>query len=128
MKVINNIIQNKKKKTSTTEEPNINPMTTPTNVTLSLPYAGHKGESIINKMRKTINNVIPNNNNTKVQTIYNTKNIFCSKFSIKDQIKEQHQHNLAYHAKCPNSQFTIHNADSSNAPFNIIKQIRNHTC
>ena len=37
-------------------------------------YAGQKGESIINKMRKTINNVIPNNNNTKVQTIYyNTK-------------------------------------------------------
>ena len=65
--------------------------------------AGHKGESIINKMRKTINNVIPDNNNTKVQTIYNTKKL-GSKFSIKDQIKEQHQHNLVYHAKCPDSQ------------------------
>ena len=66
MKIIKNIIQNEKNK-STTVEPNINPTTTPTIVTLSLPYAGQKGESIINKMRKTINNVILNNNNTKVQ-------------------------------------------------------------
>ena len=102
MKVIKNIIQNEKNK-STTVEPNINPTTTPTIVTLSLPYAGQKGESIINKMRKTINNVILNNNNTKVQTIYNTKKL-GSKFTIKDQVKEQHQHNLVYHAKCPDSQ------------------------
>ena len=102
MKVIKNIIQNEKNK-STTVEPNINPTTTPTIVTLSLPYAGQKGESIINKMRKTIKNEILNNNNTKVQTIYNTKKL-GSKFTIKDQVKEQHQHNLVYHAKCPDSQ------------------------
>ena len=106
MKVINNIIQNEKNYTNTTKEPNINPMTTPTIVTLLLPYAGHKGESIINKMRKIINKVISDNNNNNIHQSSNDLQHQKTwlKFSIKDQIKEQHQHNLMYHAKCPDSQ------------------------
>ena len=83
--------------------PTMNPLTPPTIITLTLPYAGHKGETIINKMRKHINKTIPNTNATKIQIMYNTKKL-GSKFKIKDQTKKEHQHNLVYHAKCPDPQ------------------------
>ena len=78
-------------------------ITPPTIITLTLPYAGYKGETIINKMRKHINKTIPNTNATKIQIIYNTKKL-GSKFKIKDQTKKEHQHNVVYHAKCPDPQ------------------------
>ena len=54
-------------------------------------------------MRKHINKTIPNTNATKIQIIYNTKKL-GSKFKIKDQTKKEHQHNIVYHAKCPDPQ------------------------
>ena len=110
-RVINNIIKSEKEKTNTNDEPtntndeptNTNTETPPTIITLTLPYAGYKGETIINKMRKHINKTIPNTNATKIQIIYNTKKL-GSKFKIKDQTKKEHQHNVVYHAKCPDPQ------------------------
>ena len=109
-RVITNIIKSEKEKTDTSDEPitndeptNTNTDTPPTIITLTLPYAGHKRETIINKMRKHINKTIPNANTTKVQIIYNTKKL-GSKFTIKDLTKEEHQHNVVYHAKCPDPQ------------------------
>ena len=72
--------------------PTMNLLTPTTIITLTLPYAGHKGETVINKMRKHINKTIPN-----------TKKL-GSKFKIKDQTKKEHQHNVVYHAKCPDPQ------------------------
>ena len=107
-KVIQNIIKSEREKTKTNDEPNANDDTNntetpPTTVTLSLPYAGHKGETIINKMKKHIYNTIQNTNTTKIQIIYNTKKL-CSKFPIKDQTKEEHKHNVVYQTKCPDQQ------------------------
>ena len=79
----------------------------PTIVSLFLPYAGQKGNNLITKMKKIINSTIPDTNNTKMQTIYTTKKL-GSRFPVKDQIKHQHQHNLVYHAICPEPQCTSH--------------------
>ena len=49
------------------------PETPPTIITVTLPYAGYKGEKIINKTRKHINKTIPTTNTTKIQIIYKTK-------------------------------------------------------
>ena len=47
----------------------------------SLVTAGHKGETIINKMRKHINKTIPNTNATKIQIIQHQK----TRFKIQNQ-------------------------------------------
>ena len=82
----------------------------PIALSLNLPYAGNKGEMLVLKLRKYISKVV--NKNKKVVTItpvYKARRL-GSNFNIKDKIKFEHQHNVVYHAKCPNkkckSQYT----------------------
>ena len=71
-------------------------------VTLSLPYAGDKGEQIMRKMKKDIDNIGKKpNEERKIRIIYKAKKL-GTKFPVKDQTPKEHLHNVVYHAKCPN--------------------------
>ena len=54
--------------------------TKPEIINLSLPYAGQKGEHIVEKMK----NVIEKSTTNKIRVIYNTKKL-SSNFTLKDQ-------------------------------------------
>ena len=71
-------------------------------VTLSLPYAGVKGEQILKKMMKSIDN-IGNTTDKKrnIRIVYTAKKL-GTKFPVKDKTPKEHLHNVVYHAKCPN--------------------------
>ena len=77
-------------------------------ITLNLPYAGDKGEHLISKLKKYVNNTV--NKNTKVitlQPVYKATRL-STQFKLKDQTKIQHKHNVVYHARCPNRKCTSH--------------------
>ena len=80
----------------------------PVTMTLNLPYAGDKGEKLVSKVQKYIANTV---NKTKkkvsVNAVYTATRI-GSKFNIKDKIHFEHQHNVVYHAECPNRKCTSH--------------------
>ena len=67
----------------------------PTTVSMSLPYAGIKGENIVRKLKKDIMKKI----DIKPQITYKAKKL-ASKFQIKDNIKFEHKHNTTYAVKC----------------------------
>ena len=80
----------------------------PAVVSLNLPYAGDKGEKLVTNLRKYISKVV--NKEKKVVTmnaVYKAKRL-GSNFNIKDKISFEHQHNVVYHAKCPNKRCTSH--------------------
>ena len=68
--------------------------------TISLPYKGKKGQNIIKSMSNTLSNVLPDRHVTKI--MYTGKKL-GSFFSIKDETKKQHQHDLIYYTECPES-------------------------
>ena len=49
-------------------------------------------------MKKHFKNLLPNN--VTVRTCYRGKKL-SSCFQVKDKTKEEHEHNLIYHVKCP---------------------------
>ena len=105
-KVIQHVIENEKNNINNVDidiedQPIEDQPSTDEIVTLQLPYAGRKGEQIIKKMKKAVSssNIIQKHN-TKIRVIYNTKKL-SSKFPVKDKTKQEHQHNVVYHAKCP---------------------------
>ena len=51
------------------------------------------------KTTKTITDAL-NNPNNKMRVIYNTKKL-SSNFPVKDKTNPHHQHNVVYHAECP---------------------------
>ena len=61
-------------------------------------------------MKKT---VTTSTEKTKLQIIYTTKKL-GSKFPIKDKTKQEHAHNIIYHAKCPNSNCNSHYVGQTN--------------
>ena len=71
-------------------------------VTLNLPYAGKKGEYLVKKLRKYITKTVNKRKKVvNVNAVYRSKRLGAS-FNVKDKIKLQHQHNVVYHARCPN--------------------------
>ena len=79
-------------------------------ITLSLPYAGIKGEQIMGKLRKDIRNIDPaSKSKGKVRIVYTARRL-STKFPVKDKTPSEHLHNVVYHATCPNkkcsSQYT----------------------
>ena len=80
----------------------------PAQLSLNLPYAGTKGEHLVRKVSKYVSNSI--NKEKKVismQTTYRAKRL-GSNFNIKDRISFENQHNVVYHAKCPNRRCKSH--------------------
>ena len=71
---------------------------------LVLPYKGHKGEQVVNSVRKRLNVLLPRN--VKVKTCYTGKRL-SSCFKIKDRKKFDHEHDLIYHIKCPEESCTV---------------------
>ena len=65
-------------------------------VSMNLPYAGFKGENIINKLKKDLRKKV----NIKTQVTYKAKKL-GSKFLVKDEIKFANKHNITYEGKCP---------------------------
>ena len=79
-------------------------------LSLNLPYAGDQGEKLVSKLRKYVTKVVnKNKEKVKINPVYKARKLGSS-FNIKDKIKFEHQHNVVYHAKCPNkkckSQYT----------------------
>ena len=69
---------------------------------LNLPYAGDKGDKIIQKMQKDLVGKL--NTNTKrisVCTMYRSTKL-STRFNIKDKTNHQDLHNVVYHVSCPN--------------------------
>ena len=98
-KVVDNIINTERTQTVNTLNEEDQPLENNETVTLTLPYAGQKGELLMKKMKKTVTDAL-NNPNNKVQVIYNTKKL-SSNFPVKDKTNPHHQHNVVYHAECP---------------------------
>ena len=70
--------------------------------TLSVPYAGIKGEQILKKLKKTIESTNTNaEKKQKVRIVYTAKKL-GTKFPVKDKTPKEHLHNVVYHAECPN--------------------------
>ena len=65
---------------------------------LILPYAGHKGNTIIKTMNNSLKRILPNNVKTRVTY---TGQKLGTKFQNKDKTKDQHKHDLVYYSKCP---------------------------
>ena len=65
---------------------------------LLLPYQGDKGCNIIKSMNKCVNKLLPNN--TKIEVAFKSTKL-SSCFNVKDKIDFEHNHDLIYHAKCP---------------------------
>ena len=63
-----------------------------------LPYQGDKGCNIIKSMNKCVNKLLPNN--TKIEVAFKSTKL-SSCFNVKDKIDFEHNHDLIYHAKCP---------------------------
>ena len=70
---------------------------------LVLPYKGHKGEQVVNSMRKRLNVVLARN--VKIRTCYTRKRL-SSCFKFKSRMKFYHEHDLIYHVKCPEESCT----------------------
>ena len=69
---------------------------------LNLPYAGDKGEKIMQKIQKELVGKL--NTNTKkisIRTMYRSTKL-STRFNIKDKTNSQHLHNVVYHVSCPN--------------------------
>ena len=66
---------------------------------LLLPYKGEKGEHLIKSMKRRISKLLPPE--IKTQVAYTGKKLSTC-FNIKDQSKFEHQHDVVYHADCPN--------------------------
>ena len=65
---------------------------------LILPYAGPKGKNIFKSMNNNIQRILPNNVKTRITY---TGRKLVTKFQIKDLTKNQHEHDLIYYSKCP---------------------------
>ena len=80
----------------------------PVSLALNLPYAGVKGEKLIKKVSKYVTKAV-NKSKKKVtmRAIYRARKL-GSNFNIKDKIAFQHQHNVVYHAECPNKKCKSH--------------------
>ena len=63
-----------------------------------LPYQGDRGNTLVKALQKRSHNLFPNHVNTQV-TYTGKKLSIC--FNIKGQMKFEHQHDIAYHGKCP---------------------------
>ena len=61
-------------------------------------HKGHKGEQMVNSMRKQLNVVLARN--VKIRTCYTGKRL-SSCFKTKDRKKYDHEHDLVYQVKCP---------------------------
>ena len=68
-------------------------------LTLSLPYAGRKGQLLIRKWSKTVSQSL-NSTNSKMQVIYNTRKL-STNLPVTFKTNPQHQHNIVYHAEYP---------------------------
>ena len=66
-------------------------------VSLCLPYNGSKGEHLINKLRKDLNNKLPKSINTQI--VYKATKL-QSKFQVKDKIHFNNKHNITYLGTC----------------------------
>ena len=67
---------------------------------MSLPYKDEKGQNIIKSLNNTLFNVLPDGHGTKI--VYAGKKL-GSFFSMNDETKKQHQHDLIYYIECPES-------------------------
>ena len=61
---------------------------------ISLPYKREKGQNIMKLLNSTLSNVLPDWHVTKI--VYTGKKL-GSVFSIKNEAKKQHQHDLIYY-------------------------------
>ena len=64
---------------------------------IRLPYKGKKCENVIRSLRNTLDKVLPQDVEPKF--VY-TRAKLSAKFQIKDKTKDEHKHDLVYHAKC----------------------------
>ena len=69
---------------------------------LMLPYAGKRGEAIVEKVQKYVRKIASNKDRkVKVSSIFKSKKL-GSRFNLKDKTKPEHLHNLVYYVPCPN--------------------------
>ena len=69
---------------------------------LVLPYAGSKGEKLVKSMKSSLRCVVPENVRTRV--IYSGTRLSSKFTKIKDKTVTEHQHDIVYYSKCPESQ------------------------
>ena len=80
----------------------------PSQLSLILPYTGKKGEELVKKVKKYISNSINKEKKlVSMQATYRARRL-GSNFNIKDKISLENQHNVVYHAKCPNRRCKSH--------------------
>ena len=106
-KLVENIVENELKsnaeqKVVQQKKEEKNDETSSVSVTLSLPYAGIKGEQIMKKMKKSIENIRRNSNEERTVRIVYTAKKLGTKFTVKDKTPKEHLHNVVYYTKCPN--------------------------
>ena len=74
----------------------------PVSLSLNLPYAGIKGEQLITNLKNYVSKTVNKKKKiVSIHPVYRSKKL-SSNFRIKDDIKFKHQHNIVYHAECPN--------------------------
>ena len=67
---------------------------------LVLPYAGHKSETLLSKLKKQLKSKLPTT--VAIQIVYQPTKL-SSRFSTKDKLNFNHRHNIVYQCKCANS-------------------------
>ena len=77
-------------------------------LTINLPYAGTKGQQIMSKVRKYVNQANSRSKkNVQVSTTFKSRKLGTC-FAVKDKTKFEHIHNVVYHATCPNKKCKSH--------------------
>ena len=100
-RVVENVINKEIETTKTEIKPNNisqNDNNAKTKVTLTIPYAGKKGENLVKKLRKELEAITENK--LDIGIIYKSTKL-ATKLPVKDKTKLDHIHNVTYHIKCP---------------------------
>ena len=65
---------------------------------ISLPHEGKQSENVVRFLGNILHKVLPQDVELK---FVDTETKFSAEFQIKDETKDEHKHDLAYHTKCP---------------------------
>ena len=84
---------------STSNEETETNATEPTVLTMTVPYAGEKGEKMIKDLKKELKRNLPE---TQDYRIVQTGTKLSSRFNVKDKVNEKHLSNFVYYRKCTN--------------------------
>ena len=92
-------MKNRYNYTETSDEVSETDSINPKRFTITIPYAGTKGETMIKGLRNTLKRNLPTDQECR---IVQTGTKLSKHFNIKDKVAEKHVSNFVYYRKCKN--------------------------